>query len=118
MHSKRRWLKNPKSERNSEILDLVHSDICELNRNLTRGGNWYFITFIDDRSRYKQVYLMKTKDQAFDIFKNYKSMVENQKERKIKILRSDRGGEYFPNDFNTFCEEHEIVHQRSVPYTL
>ena len=42
---------------------------------------------------------------------------ENQKKTKIKILRSDRGGEYFPNDFNTFCEEHGIVHQRSAPYT-
>ena len=64
----------PKSERNSEILDLVHSDICELNGNLTRGENRHFISFIDDTSRYTQVYFMKTKYQAFDMFKNYKFM--------------------------------------------
>ena len=51
---------------------MVHFGICELNGNLTRGENRYFITFIDDRSRY--TYLMKTKDQAFNMFKNYKSM--------------------------------------------
>ena len=55
----------PKVEQNSELLDLVHSDICELNGILTRGGNRYFITFIDDHSRYTYVYLMKHKDQAF-----------------------------------------------------
>ena len=42
------------------------------------------------------VYLMRTKDETFEMFKHYKSEVENQKEKKIKVLRSDRGGEYFP----------------------
>ena len=107
----------PKSERNSEILQIIHSDICELNGNLTRGGNRYFATFIDDYSRYTYVYLMKHKDEVFDKFKVYKSIVENQKEKKIKILRSDRGGEYFPANFSSFCEEHGIIHQRTSPYT-
>lgn len=107
----------PKVERNSELLDLVHSDICELNGMLTRGGNRYFITFIDDYSKFTYVYLMKHKDQAFQMFKTYKSEVENQKGKKIKILRSDRGGEYFPMEFTAFCEENGIVHQTSAPYT-
>ena len=55
----------------------MHSDICELNGHLTRGGNRYFITFIDDCSRFTYVYLMRTKDQAFDMFKVYKVLVEN-----------------------------------------
>jgi hypothetical protein len=50
-------------------------------------------------------------------FKIYKVEVENQLERKIKHLRSDRGGEYFSNTFNTFCEEHDIVHERTPPYS-
>ena len=107
----------PKVERNSEFLDLVHFDICELNGILTRGENRYFIIFIDDHSRYTYVYLMKHKDQAFQMFKIYKSEVENQKGKKIKILRSDRGGEYFPTKFSSFCEENGIIHQTSVPYT-
>lgn len=104
-------------KRTSQLLDLIHTDICEMNGMLTRGGNRYFITFIDDCSRFTYVYLLKTKDEAFNVFKAYKAEVENQLGRKIKVLRSDRGGEYFPNDFNIFCEEHGIVHECSAPRT-
>ena len=107
----------PKAERNTQLLDLVHSDICEYNGVLTRGGKRYFITFIDDCSRFTYVYLLRTKDEAFDVFKRYKSEVENQKDKKIKMLRSDRGGEYFGNEFDNFCEQHGIIHQKSAPYT-
>lgn len=44
-------------ERNTNLLDLVHSDLCEFNDMLTRGKNIYFITFIDDSSRYTHAYL-------------------------------------------------------------
>ena len=104
-------------QRNTEILDLVHYDICEFNGILTRGGKRYFITFIDDCSRFTYVYLMSNKDEAFEFFKRYKAEVENQKGRKIKVLRSDRGGEYFSNEFSLFCEEHGIIHQKTAPYT-
>ena len=106
-----------KSDRNSIMLELVHSDVCELNGVLTRGGKRYFIIFIDDFSRFTYLYLMRNKDESFDMFKRYKIEIEIQKDRKIKILRSDRGGEYFPNDFSTFCEEHGIIHLSSAPYT-
>ena len=104
-------------DRSTDLLNLIHSDICELNGMLTRGGNRYFITFIDDYSRYTYVYLLKHKDEAFAVFKNYKAKVENQLGKKIKIVRSDRGGEYFPHEFNKFCEEHDIIHQCSTPRT-
>ena len=107
----------PKSERNTQLLELIHSDICELNGVLTRGGNRYFITFIDDYSRYTHVYLMRSKDQAFEMFKRFKISVENQKEKKIKVLQTDRGGEYFSNEFSSFCEENGIIHQSTAPYT-
>jgi len=85
-----------KVERNINLLELVHFDICELNDILSRRRNIYFITFIDDSSN---VYLMKYKDLVFQMFKNYKLEVENQKGKKIQILKSDRGGEYFSMDF-------------------
>ena len=96
---------------------FVHFDVCELNGILTRGGKRYFITFIDDFSRFTYVYLMRNKDESFDMFKRYKTEVENRKDRKIKILRSDRGSKYFPNDFSTFCEKHGIIHKSSALYT-
>ena len=55
---------------------------------------------------------------ALDYFKIYKTEVENQLERKIKRLRSDRGGEYFPKIFDEFYEEHDIIHERTPPYSL
>ena len=84
-------------ERNTKkCIQAKHSDICELNNMLTRGGNRYFITFIDDCSKYTYVYILKYKDEVFSKFKVYKALVENQRSRKIKVLHNDRGGEYFP----------------------
>ena len=104
-------------QRELQLLDLVHTDICELNGILTRGGKRYYITFIDDASRFCYVYLLKSKDEALDSFKKYKSEVENQLEKKVKALRSDRGMEYCSNEFDTFCEENGIIHQTTAAYT-
>jgi hypothetical protein len=65
-------------------LDLIHSDLCEMNGILTRATKKYFISFIDAATRYCQLYLIKTKDEALNYFKIYKAEVENQLERKIK----------------------------------
>ncbi|KAK1696649.1 hypothetical protein QYE76_013346, partial [Lolium multiflorum] len=104
-------------ERNLAPLELIHSDLCEMNGVLTKGGKRYFMTLIDDATRFCYVYLLRTKDEALDYFKIYKAEVENQLERKIKRLRSDRGGEYFPKIFDEFCEEHGIIHERTPPYS-
>nr|GFA12496.1 retrotransposon protein, putative, Ty1-copia subclass [Tanacetum cinerariifolium] len=110
-------IESDKVDRQSEMLELVHSDICELNGHLTRGGNRYFITFIDDFSRYTYVYLLKSKDHAFETFKIYKAEVENQRGKKIQTLRGDRGGEYFSTEFSSYCESQGLIHQRTTPYT-
>ena len=108
----------PNSNRMSNnLLELVHYDICDLHSKLTRGGKRYFITFIDDLSKYTYVYLLRTKDEALEKFKLYKSEVENHLGCKIKTLRSDRGGEYFSLEFDNFCETHGIIHQSTAPYT-
>jgi len=83
-------------------LNLIHSDVCEMNRELTKSGKRYFLTFIDDCTRFCYVYLLKIKDEVLHYFKIYKAEVENQLERKIKHLRSDRRGEYFSNKFFEF----------------
>ena len=88
-----------------------------MNGVLTKGGKKYFMTLIDDSTRYCSVYLLKSKDEALNFFKIYKAEVENQLDRKIKRLRSDRGGEYFSNEFDAFCAEHGIIHERTPPYS-
>jgi hypothetical protein len=70
-------------EKSLAPLDLIHYDLCEMNEILTRAVKKYFISFIDDATRYCQVYLIKMKDEALNCFKIYKT-VENQLERKIK----------------------------------
>ncbi|PWA42899.1 Copia-like retrotransposon [Artemisia annua] len=106
---------------NVSVVELPHFETTEnsifVNGLLTRGGRRYFITFCDDSSRYLYVYLLRSKDEAFDSFKVFKAEVENQLGKRIKILRSDRGGEYFTRKFDAFCEENGIKHERTSPYT-
>ena len=82
------------SERASDLLGIIHTDVCGPMSTSARGGFSYFITFTDDYSRYGYVYLMRHKHECFEKFKEFQNEVENQLGKKIKILRSDRGGEY------------------------
>jgi hypothetical protein len=70
--------------RNLAPLHLIHSNSCEMDRILTKGGKRYFITFIGDSTRFCYVYLLKSKDVALHYFKTYKAEVENQLERENK----------------------------------
>ena len=103
-------------ERSTEPLELIHSDTSDLKYVQTRGGKKYFVTFIDDCTRYCYVYLLRSKDEALEKFMHYKNEVENQLGRKIKAIRSDRGGEY-DAPFDRLCQEHSIIHQTYAPYT-
>ncbi|GKD63460.1 retrotransposon protein, putative, ty1-copia subclass [Tanacetum coccineum] len=74
------------------LLDLVHTDVCGPFRSATKDRKRYYVTFTDDFSRYGYVYLIKHKLDTFEVFKRYQNEIENQLGRKIKVLRSDRGG--------------------------
>jgi hypothetical protein len=69
------------------------------------SGYLYYVIFIDDHSRKTWIYFLKTKDGILARFQEYKARVENLIEKKIKVLRSDNGGEYTSEDFNDFCIE-------------
>jgi hypothetical protein len=73
-------------ERHLAPLELIHSDIYEINGVLIDGGQRYYMTMIDDASRYCYVYLLKTKDNALNCFKIYKAEIEYQLEKKIKKI--------------------------------
>ena len=103
-------------ERTTDPLDLIHTDICDLKAIPTRSGNKYFITFIDDSTRFCYVYLLKSKDEAIDKFVMFKAEVENQLNRKIKKVRSDRGGEYV-SPFADLCAKSGIIHELTAPYS-
>ena len=65
-----------KGYRAKDVLYLVHTDLCGLMSTSARGGYEYFLTFIDDYSRYGYMYLMHHKSKAFEKFKEYKAEVE------------------------------------------
>ncbi|KAK8661376.1 hypothetical protein V6N13_090981 [Hibiscus sabdariffa] len=106
-----------KGERASDLLGLIHSDVCGPMNTQARGGYQYFITFTDDFSRYGYIYLMRHKSEALEKFKEFKNEVQNQHGKSIKALRSDRGGEYLSQDFDELLKECGIVSQLTPPGT-
>ena len=62
------------------------------------------------------MYLLKSKDEVIEKFAFYKNEVENQLNKKIKVLRSDRGGEY-ESPFVKFYAQHGIIHETTTPYS-
>ncbi|GKB62975.1 zinc finger, CCHC-type containing protein, partial [Tanacetum coccineum] len=78
----------------TEVLELIYSDLCDLHATPLLGNKKYFMTFIDDASRFCYVYLLHTKDEALDKFKVFNAEVKLQQGSQIKRFRNDRGGEY------------------------
>ena len=74
-------------KRNLAPLEFIHFDLWEMNAVLTKGGKRYFMTLIDDATKFCYVYLFKSKDETLDYFKIYKAEGENQLGRTIKHLR-------------------------------
>ena len=81
------------------------------------NGPRYVFTFIDDFSRYTWVFFIKKKYEVCEKFTDLKALIENASGQKIKILRSDKGGEYVNNDLLHICSQSGIQVQHSVPYT-
>lgn len=107
---------NHSSSRKTELLELVHTDICGPLKVKTKGGASYFVTFIDDHSRKLWVYALKNKDQVLDVFKEFQAAVKRQSGKKIKCVRSDNGGEYI-GLFDVYYRQQGIHHQKSPPKT-
>ncbi|KAJ9552609.1 hypothetical protein OSB04_016654 [Centaurea solstitialis] len=108
---------NKENERATDLLEIIHTDVCGPFSHVARGGYRYFITFTDDFSRYGYVYLMRHKSESFEKFREFQNEVQNQLGRRIKFLRSDRGGKYLSDEFDNHLMECGIVSQLTPPYT-
>ena len=80
----------------TELFEIVHSDVCGSMNVKSFGKSQYFITFIDEYSRYTQVYFLKSKDEVLEKFIEYVNQDEKLGKRE-KNLRSDNGGKYCSN---------------------
>ena len=85
-------------ERTSAPLELIHSDFAGPFPHISMSQAKYSLTFIYDFSRYCWVYFLKHKSKVFGLFKVFKALVENQSGRKLKVLRSNNGGEYVKSE--------------------
>ena len=127
MKSTTSWSRLVRSSQATKSLQLIHTDTCGSFPTATRNGHQYFITFTNDYSRYGYIYLIRDKSESLDTFKIFKAEVENQINKKIKGVRSDRGGEFYgrndasgeqrPVSFVRYLEQSGIVPQYNMSGT-
>ena len=103
--------------RASDLLEIVHTDVCGPMSVEACDGYRYFITFTDDLRRYGYIYLMKHKSETFQKFKEFQSEVENHRNKIIKFLLSDYGDEYLSYEFGLHLKQYGIVSQLTPPRT-
>ena len=114
-HSEKRY-EVGKAIRASSTLDLIRIDLSGPVPTTSINGSGYFLTFIDDCSRFCWVYFMKQKYEVLETFNVLKALVGNSFGKKIKSIRSDNGGDYIKGVFQQFCESEGIRMEHSVSY--
>ena len=97
-HPERRY-ERASHERTYTPLELIHSDIFGPFPHISTIQAKYALSFIDYFSRYCWVYFLNHKFEVFDLFKVFRALVENHSGRRLKILRSENGGEYVKSEF-------------------
>lgn len=104
-------------DKTTDVLHLVHMDICGPLPEETPGGKKYFITFLDDYSRYSDVILLERKSEAKSVIKSQFAYMERQTGKHVKGVRTDNGGEFISDDLRDYFKEKGINHQKTVAYT-
>lgn len=117
--SKQKCLKyHSKTSRSTRVLELVHTDVCGPITPMSHNENNYFITFVDDFSRFVMIYAMKRKDAVINCFKDYESKVTAMFcNKRIAKIKCDNGGEYCSGSLKDFCREKGISISYTPPYT-
>jgi hypothetical protein len=100
-----------------KALELVHDDICGPVKPATPGGRSYFLLLIDDATRYMWVVLLTAKSEASSAIKRIQASVEKECGRKLRVLRTDNGGEFTAAEFATYCADEGITRHFLAPYT-
>lgn len=99
------------------VLDLVHGDICGPISPPTPSGNRYFLLLVDDLSRFMWLNLLTNKEKAPAAIKKFKAAAEVETGRQLKILHTDRGGEFTSVEFGMYCAEEGVQRQLTAPYS-
>ena len=101
-------------DRAKNFAEEIHSDVWGPAQLETINGKRYFITFTDDHSRLMHMYLLRKKSDAFSAYKTYEAWCKTQRDVPIKVLRSDRGGEYLGKAFIAHLDAAGTHHKLTV----
>jgi len=96
---------------------LGHSDIMGPFKSPSVGGSKYALMYLDDYSDVSVVQTLHTKSDTIDCLPSIINELETQSEKKLKILRSDGGGEFCNNTLSDYFSSKGIIHQVTTPYT-
>ncbi|GJR06488.1 zinc finger, CCHC-type containing protein [Tanacetum coccineum] len=103
--------------RSKNPLDLVYGDLCGPIIPATHSGKKFIFLLVDDCTRFMWAYFLTTKDQAFSTFKEFRQQIKMETRMKLRMLRTDRGGEFTSNEFTKYCKENGIARQLTAPYS-
>ena len=99
------------------VLDIVHTDLCGPKKTVTPSGNRFVMHLVDDFSRFTVTHLLKHKSEATQLIKDYVRWTENLFGRKVRVIRSDGGGEFSNNELKSFYRAEGIKAQFTAPYS-
>ncbi|PKU75882.1 Retrovirus-related Pol polyprotein from transposon TNT 1-94 [Dendrobium catenatum] len=97
--------------------DLVHSDVWGPSPSTSCQGYRYYVSFIDNFSKFTWVYPLIHKSEVFQKFCEFQKMIKCQFKTDIRILRTDGGGEFINNKFTALLKNLGIIHQFTCPYS-
>ena len=92
----------------SRPLELLHIDLFGLVNTASIYGSKYGLVIVDDQSRWIQVKFLRTKDDAYNVFSNFCTQIQSEKELKNLKGRSDHGGEFENESFESYISMMEI----------
>ncbi|GKC20098.1 zinc finger, CCHC-type containing protein [Tanacetum coccineum] len=91
--------------RSKNPLDLVYGDLCGPISPASHSGKKLIFLLVDDCTRFMWAYFLTSKDQTFNTFKEFRQQIEMEMRTKLRMLRTDRGGEFTSNEFTKYCKE-------------
>jgi len=101
----------------SSLFDLVHSNIWGPTPIDSYSGFKYYVSFINDYSRFTWVYLLKHRSEIPTIYAAFTSMIKTQFNSRIKVFRSDCAKEYVSSTMCQILSSHGTLFQQSCPHT-
>jgi transposase InsO family protein len=99
------------------MLELIHGDLCGPMTLAIPGGRRYFLLLVDNMSRYMWVVLLDVKTATANAINRLQAAAEAECDRKLRVLRTDNGGEFTVAEFAAYCADEGIHRHFSASYT-